>query len=66
MAAIASENNSYDTEKPEFDLNKMVFDPAPDARLVHYLGHFGNVKALRYFYEVAPNSLNLRLEDKHT
>jgi len=31
------------------DLNEMVFDPSQGAKLIHYLGHFGNIKALRYF-----------------
>ena len=31
------------------DLNSFPFDIQQKSLLVHYLGHFGNVKALRHF-----------------
>ena len=41
-------------------LNSLIFDKTQRAGLVHYLGHFGSIQALRYFTELG---LDLNQED---
>ena len=33
------------------DLNTIIFDKNQGACMIHYIGHFGDIKALRYFTE---------------
>lgn len=44
--------------KEEFALNEFIVDPSSQAMLVHYLGHYGNVKALKTFVESFDLDLN--------
>ena len=44
-------------------MNEFIVDPSQGAKLVHYVGHFGKIKALKTFTERF--GMNINMKDDH-